>query len=202
MTAELESIQQSSIKLEKNQLILKEEMNLKEWKEVGYYLTRLQGNIQFWIGDWIRFGDKKGYYTHGDVYDEAVEITGLKRETLMNYRWVAERTSSTRVEDLSFSHHRVVAKFAESEQVYFLNKSVLEKLSVPELILQIIYENDATAPKDHRYENHNSFPLRLGDLHLKLQQEAFEMKSTIHCRAIAIIREYFQRKEGVLIEVK
>lgn len=186
----------SHAKLEKNQLVINDGISVKEWKELGLHLSRLQGNIQFWIGDWIRFGSKKGYYTTGDVYDEAEEITGLERGTIQTYKWVAERTSSTRVEDLSFKHHRVVAKLGESEQIYFLNKALQEKLSCAELALQIMYENTPGVPvRDIRYDNNSPFPIRLGDLHLKLQEEAFEMKTTIHMRALDIIREYFERKE-------
>lgn len=198
---EIEATRPGNAKLENNQLIIKEEITKKEWKELGCYLSHLQGNVQFWIGDWIRFGDKKGYYVNGNVYDEAIEITGLERQTLQAFKWVAERTSLTRIKDLSFNHHRQVAALGESEQIYFLNMAIQEKLSVAELRLKIFYENaPGTTPKDVRYVNDNPFPIRLGDLHLKLQQEAFEMKTTIHERALGILREYFERKEANLRE--
>lgn len=201
LTQEIELTPPENARFEKNQLILSEEITKREWTDVGYHLSQLQGSVQFWIGDWIRFGNKKGY-TSSDIYDEAVEITGLERETLRTFKWVAERTSSIRVDDLSFNHHRQVAPLGESEQIYYLNKAQQEKLSCAELRLRIIYEETPGAPvKDVRYSNDSPFPIRLGELHLKLQQEAFDMKSTIHERVVLIIREYFDKKEGKLIEV-
>lgn len=199
---EIELSPSANAKFEKNQLILNDEMNVREWKELGHSLASMQGNIQFWIGDWIRFGNKRGYLTHEGVYDEAEEITGLERQTLMNYKWVAERTLSTRVESLSFAHHRAVAKLGESEQIYYLGKAEHNKLSTRELILQIIHEETpGIAVRNTHYDNNGPFPIRLGVLHLKLQQEAFEMKSTIHDRVLNIIKEYFDSKEGVLIAI-
>lgn len=204
ISTELQQVQSNAAKLEKNQLVINEETTLKEWKEIGQQLSLMQGNIQFWIGDWIRFGEKKGYYISSDVYDEVEEITGLERQTVQVYKSVCDNVPSLiRIKDLSFNHHREVAKLCEGDQTYFLNKASQEKLSVRELRLQILCEFPGrTTVKHDRYENDNPFPLRLGDLHLKLQEEAFAMKTSIHERAMAIIREYFDRKEGKLIEVK
>lgn len=202
ISTELQAVKSSTAKLEQNQLVINEETTLKEWKELGQQLSLMQGNIQFWIGDWIRFGEKKGFYIDSAVYDEAEEITGLDRITIQHYKWVAQQTSCLRRQELSYYHHKEVAKLNESDQAYFLNKAVQEKLSVRELRLQVLTEYPGrTTVKHDRYENDNPFPLRLGDLHLKLQEEAFQMKTSIHERAMAILREYFDRKEGKLIEV-
>lgn len=212
LPAEVDFTRSNNARLEKNQLIFSEEMSVREWKELGNYLSHLQGNIQFWIGDWVRFGEKKGYCI-SDVYDELEDITGLERITIQNYKWVAEQTSSLRKEDLSFSHHMAVAKLNESDQAYFLNKASQEKLSVRELRLQIIYELSVPSNgvvKDSRYTNNNPFPLeldesyvyrlplRLGELHQKLQQDAFAMKTSMHMRALTILREYYDKRDGVI----
>lgn len=196
ISTEVQSIKSPNARIERNFLIINDDVSKKEWKEIGRNLSEIQGNIQFWIGDWVRFGNKKGFYTSSEVYDEVVEITGFERGTIQNYKWVAEQTSSTRVEHLSFSHHRVVAKLDEDKQTYFLNKALQEKLSVPELSLQVIYENPPIITGNVPYNNRDAFPLRLGDLHLKLQQEAFEMETSIHNRALTILREYFEKKEA------
>lgn len=202
LTKEIELTPSGNARFEKNQLILNEEVTKREWTDIGYHLAHLQGNVQFWIGDWIRFGSKKGYYTSRDIYDEVEEITGLSSETTKHYRWVAERTSCTRVHDLSFTHHRAVAALGESDQIYYLNKALQEKLSSAELRLKIIYEETPGAEtKNTRYDNNAPFPIRLGELHLKLQTEAFNMKSTIHDRVLQILREYFANKENKLIAI-
>lgn len=37
------------------------------------------------------------------------DITGLKHNTIKQYKWVAENTSSNRLDDISFGHHIEVA---------------------------------------------------------------------------------------------
>lgn len=121
---------------EKNKLSINENITLDEWAELGRQLQYVEGSVQFWIGDWARFGDKKGFmrkYTDSKVYDELEEITGLKRQTIQDFKSIAERTSSLRNEDLTFNHHREVAKLSPEQQVQFLNKASEEKLSVREL---------------------------------------------------------------------
>jgi len=124
-------------KFEKTGLIISEDTTIQEWQELGQSLKKIEGAVQFWIGDWARFGEKKGFYTDSKVYDQLEEITGLERHTLQNYKGVAELTSSRRREDLSFSHHAEVAKLNPDKQEFFLNKAVEEKLSVRDLRREI-----------------------------------------------------------------
>lgn len=200
LTHELTTAQPQNAKLEKNQLIINEETTLEDWKKLGYYLSNIQGNVQFWIGDWAVFGTRKGYYTNSDVYDELEEITGLDRQTLYNYKNIADKLPlRVRLPNLSYTHHRQVTKLEESDQVYFLNRALQEKLTVAELRLQIITETSSRLPtQTTKYDNDAPFPFRLGDLHLRLQQEAFDMKTTIHDRGVTIIREYFEAKDKMI----
>lgn len=140
---------------EKNKLTLDESMALEEWRQLGQSLRQVEGSVQFWIGDWARFGDKKGFtgkYTDPKVYEELEDITGLKHDTIKQYKWVAESTSSNRLDDLSFTHHMEVAKLPDEKQQFFLNKASEEKLSVRELREEIrkdeIIIREAEMPSD------------------------------------------------------
>jgi site-specific DNA-methyltransferase (adenine-specific) len=130
---------------EKNKLTLSDSISIDEWKELGSQLKQVEGSVQFWIGDWARFGDKKGFtgkYTDSKVYDELEEITGIGRKTLQNYKSISENVdSSRRREDLSFGHHSEVAKLPEEKQTEFLNKASDGKLSVRELRNEIHRED-------------------------------------------------------------
>lgn len=122
---------------EKNKLTIHESITVDEWKELGQSLKQVEGSVQFWIGDWARFGDKKGFtgkYVDSKVYDELEEITGLDHGTLKNYKSVSERVeSSLRNDDLSFNHHVEVAKLTPEKQEEFLHRASEEKLSVRDL---------------------------------------------------------------------
>jgi site-specific DNA-methyltransferase (adenine-specific) len=132
----MEIIKWHKAKFEKNALVIDETVSITEWKELGQNLRQIEGCVQFWIGDWARFGDKKGFtgkYTDPKVYDELEEITGLSRQTIKDYKYIAESTSSLRNDDLSFNHHKEVAKLTPEKQELFLQKASEEKLSVRDL---------------------------------------------------------------------
>jgi N6-adenosine-specific RNA methylase IME4 len=122
---------------ERNKLVIHDDITLDEWKQLGQGLKQVEGSVQFWIGDWARFGDKKGFtgkYTDSKVYDELEEITGLERQTIQQYKSVASKLDTNlRSPELSFNHHREVASLAPEKQKQFLDRASEQKLSVREL---------------------------------------------------------------------
>ena len=122
---------------EKNKLIIHDTISIDEWKELGQSLKQVEGSVQFWIGDWARYGDKRGFtgkYTDPKVYDELEELTGLKRDTLITYKSVSSSVDSLlRNKDLSFNHHKEVAKLPPEKQETYLKRASEEKLSVRNL---------------------------------------------------------------------
>jgi DNA modification methylase len=133
----MEIVKWHKAKFEKNSLLIDESVSIDEWKELGQNLRQIEGCVQFWIGDWARFGDKKGFtgkYTDPKVYDELEEITGLDRSTIQTYKSVSDNVESLlRNKDLSFNHHKEVAKLPPEKQEVFLQKASEEKLSVRDL---------------------------------------------------------------------
>lgn len=144
----MELIKFQKARLEKNKLIIDDSITIDEWKDLGQLLKQVEGSVQFWIGDWARFGEKKGFtgkYVSPKVYDELEELTGLDRGTIQNLKSVAEKTSSFRNEDLSYTHHVAVAPLEPEQQKKFLQKASEEKLSTRELREEIRKE------KEHGY---------------------------------------------------
>jgi hypothetical protein len=104
-----------------------------EWKAIGVTLATMRGAVQFWIGDWLRFGENKNY-VGSDKYDQAEELTGFKRGTLKVYASVAKNISPLmRINELPFQHHQLVASLAPKEQEGWLEKAVDEKMTVKAL---------------------------------------------------------------------
>ncbi|HOR83054.1 MAG TPA: MT-A70 family methyltransferase [Bacteroidales bacterium] len=133
----MEIVRFNKVIFEKNKLIIHDDITIDEWKELGRGLKQIEGSVQFWIGDWARFGEKRGFtgkYTDPKVYDELEEITGLDRKTLYGYKGISESIeSSLRREDLSFSHHKEVASLPREKQEKFLQLASEKDLSVREL---------------------------------------------------------------------
>lgn len=87
-------------------LVLPDSLTYDAWEEVGRVLGRMERSVQWWIGDWVRFGER----SYGEMYSQAIEETGRDYGTLRNDVWVAERFDlSRRRDNLSFGHHQEVA---------------------------------------------------------------------------------------------
>lgn len=108
-------------------LIPPEEMSYEAWEQVGHLLFRLEGSIQWLIGDWLVYGVQLQY---GDVKQVATAL-GRDEYTLYNYMSVSRSVgTSLRNEVLSYHHHVAVAKLDPDEQVAYLQYAAEHKLSV------------------------------------------------------------------------
>ena len=90
------------------------ETSREDWVLLGEKLGKAGRSIGFLIGDWLNFGEVKGEW--GNVYDEAMRITGMEYNTLAMYARVAKKVQfSTRVLNLAFETHRKVASLKDPE---------------------------------------------------------------------------------------
>lgn len=114
----------SSFRLQKNGLTPIGAPTYEEWISCGQFIKDAEQSVQFWIGDWLLFGEK----TYGKVqYEQAIQQTGLDYSTLRDYKWVAHAVPvSLRNDKLGFHHHRQVANLPLEKQAYLLNKAVAE----------------------------------------------------------------------------
>ena len=130
----MDLIKYENCKFNKNELIISDSITKDEWKKIGSGLTIINGSVQVWIGDWARFGEKKGFYTDTKTYDEISEITGYSKKSIREFKYVADHIpSSIRMDDNSFGHLQLVASLSPEKQESFLKKASEEKLSVRDL---------------------------------------------------------------------
>ncbi|MHB2000601.1 MAG: hypothetical protein ACYCSI_10535 [Solirubrobacteraceae bacterium] len=111
------------------------DLSVAEWSRVGQRLGAVNRCSAWWIADWIRYGNAK----FGEKYSRAARITGYDVQTLMNMVYVASRFGriSRRRENLSWSHHEVVASLEPTEQDRWLDQAVEHKMSVADLRLEL-----------------------------------------------------------------
>lgn len=125
-----DSLFTTHVKLSKTSLEMDENTTFEEWSEIGEKLQDIQGSIHWWIGDWISFGEHKW----GEKYTQAIEKTGYVLETLKTDVWVANSIKkSLRNDNLSFTHHHLVASLEPKDQEKWLDKAEKEELSTREL---------------------------------------------------------------------
>lgn len=83
-----------------------------EWERYGRKLQLADRGVQWAIGDWLLHGETNW----PDKYDQAVEITGFREQTLMNYVTVARAIPDYRRRELvDFSTHAEVCSLPENE---------------------------------------------------------------------------------------
>ncbi len=113
-------------------LVIEGEPTAEEWQQAGEMLSQAHGALQWWIGDWLLHGEGRPEW--GDKYEAACELFGREVEALKNYKWVAGNVKlSTRVDNLSWAHHRLIAPLPPREQKKWLKKAEKEGWSVAEL---------------------------------------------------------------------
>lgn len=109
-------------------LTLPDDLTFERWERLGGFLLTLERNAQWWVADWLRFGERQ----YGERYSQAVQTaTGYAASTLANFCYVARAIPpSRRRERLDFSHHAAVASLPPDEQDELLDRAEREHLPV------------------------------------------------------------------------
>ena len=108
-------------------VVTEDDVPYELWEAYGGAIRRVEGAIQWIIGDWLNYGERK----YGETYAQAMDETDMEYQALANYKWVAGQVEfSTRVENLSWTHHREVANMEPEEQEYWLNEAVEQGYTV------------------------------------------------------------------------
>jgi hypothetical protein len=116
-------------------LEIPEGVDFLEWKRIGHSLFRCEDSLNFWLGDWLNYGERN----YGQKYHEALLMFGDEYEigTLHNIASVAKRVEiSRRRELLSWSHHEAVASLDEKDQNELLALAEDKNLSTRQLIAE------------------------------------------------------------------
>jgi hypothetical protein len=118
------------------------DMDKPTWVMAGRRLGAL-GRVSNWlIGDWVR----EGVARWGERYAEASKITGFDPHSLRNMAYVASRfDSSLRRDNLTWSHHALIAALELKHQVYWLDRAAELKWSVSDLRTMMRTESRAGA---------------------------------------------------------
>lgn len=121
---------QGSFAISKMGIEIKGEPTFDEWLSFCQQLAVFEKGVQFCIGDMLNYGEGKW----GEKYKEFEEKLGFDYQTLADYKYIASSLdSSLRNENLSFTHHRVVAPYEPREQKILLEMAVTLGLSARQL---------------------------------------------------------------------
>jgi hypothetical protein len=113
------------------------------WLAAGVSLAEFDRVSNWWVGDWIRYGNARW----GEKYVEVARITGLDGKTLRNIAYVASRFDlSRRRDNLTWTHHAEVAALSPERQEEWLNRALTLKLSVGDLRIELRSAQRALRP--------------------------------------------------------
>jgi MT-A70 len=114
--------------------LLPKELPFDQWELCGGALSRIEGSVQWWLGDWWAHGEHKYGERLKAIEDEASPLRDLDFATMRTYGWVARAvTMSIRIDTLSFAHHRYVAALPPSKQRKSLARAEREGWSANQL---------------------------------------------------------------------
>jgi len=101
-----------------------------DMRQLGSVLRRLEGSLQWLIGDWVVCGD--------DIYwgqlEQFAQELGFEYATIRDYAYVARNVDlSVRTDKLSFGHHKLVTALPPDKQELFLTQAVNNHWSIAQL---------------------------------------------------------------------
>lgn len=106
------------------------DMPFERYEAIMGFVGRVKRTSSWWVGDAIVFGE--GIY--GEQFAQAMAVTGLSEQTLLQYQFVCQNIPpERRRESLSFGVHELVARDPGDEQEAWLSQAEKKGWGVKEL---------------------------------------------------------------------
>lgn len=154
-------------------------LTFDRWVQVGEALVHMMDGVQWWLGDWWRYGERH----YGECAPQGLPL-GWKLHTIQNAAWVASRIEpARRVPGLGFSHHSTVAALEPPVQDMLLARAAAEHLSVREVREEV----RALRPESSR---RREFPV------------VTEMRQLVDALENALVRDDAAGARWVLVEIR
>lgn len=111
-------------------LELPDNLTFEQWEGIGSTLNSVEGSIQWWLGDWLNFGERR----YGEMYSQAMDATERSYDSLAQAKWISKSYEfCDRSQNLSWKHHREAASLPESERSTMLERAEAEGWTTREL---------------------------------------------------------------------
>lgn len=105
-----------------------------EWLDFGTWVRGLSSALTWVIADWMAYGQR----AHGTSIEDTAALIGKSVKTLYNWGYVSGNVDiSRRRENLTFSHHALVAALSPDQQSWYLEQAEAHSWSVAQLKRQI-----------------------------------------------------------------
>lgn len=133
------ALQMGGYRLSKVGVTADETATYDQWEMLTKLFAAMEGAIQWILGDLITQGDT----VYGQTYEQIASLMNREVTTLYDYVYVASKVEiSVRTENLSFSHHKLVAAYSEEDQRKWLLWAAENKASVTDLRKKLNGDDD------------------------------------------------------------
>ncbi len=197
--AALHAFPSSKVTISPVGLEIAEDLDFDEWSGLASMIGNAARSVSFLIGDWLVYGQhtfqddddhRPATAVSSDRYRAALAATGFDLSTLQNYAYVSRNIPiSRRSEQLSWEHHRMIAKLPAPDQERWIETCLAEQkaghpISTRRLRKSICLGRVATAEDmepdlaDKGVVNHIPFVNRLVSWWRRMQDEKFLQTAT------------------------
>ena len=115
--------------LQRSALVPIGEPSFEDWEACGIWLNTVDKSVQFWLGDWLNYGE----YAYGEKYAQALESTEYSYGYLRQVAYVANKVQVLdRSNNLGFRHHYEVAGLERDDQKKYLKLAEEDNLAASE----------------------------------------------------------------------
>lgn len=130
----LELFQQENMlghyKLDEVSLVMPDGIEFEKVELMLAGLKIVSDSIRFWLGDLLVYSERN----YGEKYSQLVDATDYSYQGLCDMMWVANAIApNVRRKELTWSHHREVAKLSGDRQAEYLKIAVDKQMSVADL---------------------------------------------------------------------
>jgi len=116
-------------------LELPEGLPFEDWLELGGKLRAMERGVMWWIGDWLRYGER----SYGEQYTQALASTDYTYGVLRRAKYVAAQFAELfrRRNNLSWAHHEEVGSLLAEQQDEMLDCATNQGWSHKDLRSQV-----------------------------------------------------------------
>lgn len=108
-------------------------MSEEDWITCGLCLAKIEGAVQWWLGDWWAHGEH-AYGQRKALFDPGGPLADMNYQTCHVYGWVARSVETiNRLTVLEWKHHFCVASFPAAQQRKWLARALKEGWSANQL---------------------------------------------------------------------
>lgn len=120
--------------------------SVDEWLEIGKQLKAVESGIQWWLADWLNFGE----LAYGEISSQVLNSTDYNSVgSLYNLKYVASKIEpSRRHEELSFTAHAEVASLEPEQQDKLLLEAEEKGMTVKEIRSAVKATKAQGSPKE------------------------------------------------------